>query len=261
VGLKTHCKVAMVVRQEGDGIRRYVHLSTGNYNFVTAQSYEDIGLFTCDEAFGEDATELFNFLTGYSSKRGYKKLWVAPLNLRHKLEEHIDHEIQVARKGDRARLVLKVNSLVDPQVIRQLYAASQAGVHVDLLVRGICCLRPGVKGVSDNIHVYSVLGRYLEHSRLFYFENGGKHALYVGSADLMPRNLYHRVEEVFPIENPDYVEYLRDTVLKAYFRPERHVRELQPDGSYKRLHAKQDEKVPSVQEWLMENRWKKKAKS
>ncbi len=137
VGLKTHCKVVMVVRQEGDGIRRYIHMSTGNYNFVTAQSYEDIGLFTCDEAFGEDATELFNFLTGYSGKRGYKKLWVAPVNLRHKLEEHIRREVEAARKGNRARLIFKVNSLVDPQVIRQLYEASQAGVRVDLLVRGI----------------------------------------------------------------------------------------------------------------------------
>jgi polyphosphate kinase len=236
-------------------------MSTGNYNFVTAQSYEDIGLFTCDEAIGEDVTELFNFLTGYSGKRGYKKLWVAPLNLRQKLEEHIHREVQAAKKGNRARLLFKVNSLVDPQIIRQLYEASQSGVRVDLLVRGICCLRPGLKGISDNIHVYSVLGRYLEHSRLFYFENGGKHALYVGSADLMPRNLFHRVEEVFPIEDPDYVEYLRDMVLEAYFRPERHVRELQPDGSYKRLHARDEQKVQSVQEWLMEHRWKKKARA
>jgi len=260
VGLKTHCKVAMVVRQEGAGIRRYIHLSTGNYNYVTSMSYEDIGLFTCDEALGADATELFNFLTGYSSKRGYRKLWVAPVNLRQKLEEHIHREMQHAKKGNRARLIFKVNSLVDPRMIRLLYEASQAGVHVDLLVRGICCLRPGVKGVSDNIRVYSVLGRYLEHSRIFYFENGGKDEIYIGSADLMPRNLYHRVETVFPIEDPDYVEYLRDSMLQSYFREECHTRELQPDGSYKRLHARQGDNFEGVQQWLMNNRWKKKVK-
>jgi polyphosphate kinase len=261
IGLKTHCKVAMVVRQEGDGIRRYVHMATGNYNFVTSMSYEDIGLFTCDEAFGEDATELFNFLTGYAGKRGYRKLWVAPQNLRQKLEEHIHREIQHAKKGDRARLIFKVNSLVDPPMIRLLYEASQAGVRVDLLVRGICSLRPGIPGISDNIRVFSVLGRYLEHSRVFYFENGGKQELYVGSADLMPRNLNHRVETVFPIEDADYVEYLRDQVLYSYFRDERHTRELQTDGSYKRLHAKHGEDFEGVQRWLMNNRWKKKVKA
>jgi polyphosphate kinase len=146
-------------------------------------------------------------------------------------------------------------------MIRLLYEASQAGVCVDLLVRGICCLRPGVKGVSDNIRVYSVLGRYLEHSRIFYFENGGKHQIYVGSADLMPRNLYHRVETVFPIEDADYVEYLRDAVLESYFREERHTRELQTDGSYKRLHARHEDEFEGVQQWLMSNRWKKKVKA
>jgi polyphosphate kinase len=258
VGLKTHCKVAMVVRQEGDGIRRYVHMSTGNYNYTTAMAYEDIGLFTCDEAFGEDATELFNFLTGYSGPRGYRKLWVAPANLRQKLEQHIHREMQHARKGNPARLIFKANALVDPPMIRLLYEASQAGVQIDLLVRGICCLRPGIPGISDNIRVYSVLGQYLEHSRIFYFENGGKPELFLGSADLMPRNLDHRVETVFPIEDPDYVEYLRDSVLQSYFREERHTRQLQPDGSYKRLHAKQHDGFEGVQQWLMSHRWKKK---
>ena len=257
VGLKTHCKVAMVVRQEGDGIRRYVHLATGNYNYVTSMAYEDIGLFTCDEAIGEDATELFNFLTGYSGKRGYHKLWVAPLNLRQKLEDRIRREIEHAEKGNRAGLILKVNALVDPHIIQLLYQASQAGVRVDLLVRGICCLRPGVKGVSENIRVRSVLGRYLEHSRLFYFQNGGKEEIYLGSADLMQRNLNHRVEVVFPVEDPDHVEYLRDHVLQAYFHDHYHTRVMQPDGTYKRLQAKDGHNTAGVQEWLMDNPWKK----
>ncbi len=257
VGLKTHCKVVMVVRQEGSGIRRYVHLATGNYNYVTAMTYEDIGLFTCDEAIGDDATELFNFLTGYSSKHAYRKLWVAPANLREKLEEHIRREIGHAKKGNPARLIFKVNSLVDPRVIQLLYQASQAGVRVDLLVRGICCLRPGIKGVSDNIQVRSVLGRYLEHSRIFYFQNGGKEEIYMGSADLMQRNLNHRVEVLYPVEDHDYVEYLRDHVLKAYFRDQCHTRVMQPDGSYKRLHQKRGDQLLGVQEYLMENPWKK----
>jgi polyphosphate kinase len=261
MGLKTHCKIGMVVRQEGAGVRRYIHLSTGNYNYVTSSVYEDIGLFTCDEAIADDATELFNFLTGYSSKRGYRKLWVAPVNLRQKLEECIRREIALAKNGDRARLILKVNSLVDPDVIRLLYQASQAGVRVDLLVRGICCLRPGVKGISENICVRSVLGRYLEHSRIFYFENGGKEEIYLGSADLMQRNLNHRVEEVFPVEDPDYVKYLRTHVLEAFFRDERHTRVMQSDGSYERLEGKHSEEVLGVQEWLMSNPWKRKTKS
>ena len=261
VGLKTHCKVGMVVRQEGDGIRRYIHMSTGNYNFVTAMTYEDIGLFTCDEAIGEDATELFNFLTGYSSKQRYRKLWVAPVNLRQKLEERIEREIEHANKGKPARLILKANALVDPHIIQLLYRASQAGVRVDLLIRGICCLRPGIKGVSENIQVRSVLGRYLEHSRIFYFENGGKEEIYLGSADLMQRNLNHRVESVYPVEDPDYVEYLRDYVLKAYFRDNCHTRVMRPDGSYERLRPKQGDETEGVQEWLMNSTWKKKAKA
>ena len=260
VGLKTHAKVAMVVRQEGEGIRRYVHLSTGNYNFVTANAYEDIGLFTCDEAIGDDSTELFNFLTGYSGKQRYRKLWVAPVNLRQNLEERIERETEHAKKGQRARLVFKVNALVDPHIIQLLYAASQAGVKVDLLIRGICCLRPGIQGISDNIQVRSVLGRYLEHSRIFYFENGGKEEIYLGSADLMQRNLNHRVEALYPVEDPDYVEYLRDTVLQAYFRDSRHTRIMLPDGSYERLRQKDGDDSVDVQEWLMDHTWKKKIK-
>ncbi len=261
VGLKTHCKIGMVVRQEGDGIRRYIHLSTGNYNYVTATAYEDIGLFTCDEAIGEDATDLFNFLTGYSGKQRYRKLWVAPVNLRQNLEERIEREIEHARKGEKAHLIFKANALVDPRIIQLLYRASQAGVRVELLIRGICCLRPGVKGISDNIEVRSILGRYLEHSRIFYFRNGGNEEIYLGSADLMPRNLDHRVEAVFPVEDPEYVVYLRDHVLQAYFLDSCHTRVMQPDGSYVRLRQKEGDETVGVQEWLMENPWKKKAKA
>jgi polyphosphate kinase len=261
MGLKTHCKVGMVVRQEGEGIRRYVHLATGNYNYVTSTTYEDIGMFTCDDAIADDATELFNFLTGYSSKPKYRKLWVAPINLRQNLEERIRREIEHAKKGDRARLIFKVNALVDPHIIQLLYEASQAGVRVDLLVRGICCLKPGVKGVSENICVRSVLGRYLEHSRVFYFENGGKEEIYLGSADLMQRNLNHRVEEIFPVGDSEYVKYLRDYVLQAYFRDHCHTRIMQADGSYKRLQSKEGDTALGVQDWLMSNPWKKKAKA
>jgi polyphosphate kinase len=261
MGLKTHCKVGMVVRQEGEGIRRYVHLATGNYNYVTSTIYEDIGLFTCDEVIADDATELFNFLTGYSSKPKYRKLWVAPINLRQNLEERIRREIEHAKKGDRSRLIFKVNALVDPHIIQLLYEASQAGVRVDLLVRGICCLRPGLEGVSENICVRSVLGRYLEHSRIFYFENGGSEEIYLGSADLMQRNLNHRVEEIFPVEDPEYVKYLRDYVLQAYFRDHCHTRIMQADGSYKRLHSKEGDTTLGVQDWLMSNPWKKKTKT
>ncbi len=260
VGLKTHSKIAMVVRQEGEGIRRYIHLATGNYNYVTANSYEDIGLFTCDEAIGEDATELFNFLTGYSGQQRYRKLWVAPVNLRQNIEERILREIEHAKKGDKARLIFKVNALVDPHIIQMLYEASQAGVKVDLLIRGICCLRPGIKGISDNIQVRSVLGRYLEHSRIFYFQNGGEEEVYLGSADLMQRNLNHRVEALYPVEDPDYVEYLRDSVLKAYLHDTRQTRLMRPDGSYERLHPKEGDETKGVQEWLMDNPWKKQLK-
>ncbi|HEX8991407.1 MAG TPA: polyphosphate kinase 1 [Anaerolineales bacterium] len=253
VGLKTHCKVCMVVRREGDGIRRYIHLATGNYNDLTAKAYEDIGMFTCDEAVGADATDLFNFLTGYSSQAKYRKLLVAPVNLRERLETLIRRETELARKGVPARLIFKVNALVDPHVIQLLYAASQAGVQVELLVRGICCLKPGIKGVSENIKVRSVLGRYLEHSRIFYFRNGGQEEIYLGSADLMPRNLNHRVEVMFPVQSPEEIRYLRDHVLQTYFKDHSQTRILQSDGTYKRLQPKAGDTTLGVQDWLMSN--------
>jgi len=251
VGLKTHCKVTMVVRQEGEGIRRYLHLATGNYNALTSRIYEDIGIFTCDDAMGADATDLFNYLTGYSTKQEYRKLLVAPVSLRKKMEEFILREIEHARLGRKARLIFKVNSLVDPQMIQLLYRASQAGVQVDLLVRGMCCLRPGIKGVSEHIRVISIVGRYLEHSRLFYFQNDGREEIYLGSADLMTRNLNHRVEVVFPVESKDHIHYLRHHVLDAYFKDNTRARILQPDGTYTRLAPESGKDVVDVQERFM----------
>ncbi len=258
VGLKTHCKIGMAVRQEGDGIRRYVHLATGNYNHVTSNIYEDIGLFTCDEAIGADATDLFNFLTGYSTQQEYRKLLVAPVNLRARLETLIQREMEHAKNGQKARLIFKANSITDPRMIQLLYEASQAGVKVDLLIRSISCLRPGLKDVSENIRVNSVVGRYLEHSRIFYFYNRGKEEIYLGSADLMERNLSHRVEVVFPVENPAHIRHLRDHVLESYFKDNVRTRVMHPNGVYTRISPKKDEDRVDVQEWLMNRAWDKK---
>jgi len=254
VGLKTHSKIAMVVRREGEGIRRYLHLATGNYNPFTAVIYEDIGIFTCDETMGVDATDLFNYLTGYSTKQDYRKLLIAPVTLRAKLEEFIARETGHALAGRRAHIILKVNALVDPQMIRLLYRASQAGVRVDLFVRGICCLRPGWPGVSDNISVTSTVGRYLEHSRIFYFLNDGAEEVFLGSADLMQRNLNHRVEVVFPVESPEHVRYLRDNALEAYRHDNFKVRRMLADGTYERVSADVSEDLVSAHDYLMRSR-------
>jgi polyphosphate kinase len=253
VGLKVHCKVIMVVRKEGDGIRRYLHLGTGNYNAVTSLGYEDIGLFTCDEVIASDVTDLFNHLTGYSTKHEFKKLLVAPFNLRAGLEKLVRREIEHAQSGQKAHLIFKVNAIVDRGFIGLLYEASQAGVKVDLLVRSMCCLIPGIKGVSDNIHVVSIVGRYLEHSRLYYFHNGGKEEIYTGSADLMTRNLDHRVEVVFPIENAEQVRYLRDKILGIYLKDNMRGRVMRENGTYVRLKPQGEDKVVDVQEFLMNN--------
>jgi len=253
VGLKVHCKVIMVVRKEGDGIRRYLHLGTGNYNAVTSLVYEDIGLFTCDEVLASDVTDLFNHLTGYSTKHEFKKLLVAPFNLRAGLEKLVRREIEHAQSGRKAHLIFKVNAIVDRRFIGLLYEASQAGVKVDLLVRSMCCLIPGIKGVSDNIHVVSIVGRYLEHSRLYYFHNDGKEEIYTGSADLMTRNLDHRVEVVFPIENAEQVRYLRDKILGAYLKDNMRGRVMRENGTYMRLKPQGEDKVVDVQEFLMNN--------
>jgi polyphosphate kinase len=243
----------MVVRKEGDGIRRYLHLGTGNYNAVTSTIYEDMGLFTCDETLASDVTDLFNHLTGYSTQHDFRKLLVAPFNLRSGLERLIRREIGHAQSGRKAHLIFKVNAIVDPGFIQLLYEASQAGVKVDLLVRSMCCLKPGIKGVSENVNVVSIVGRYLEHSRLYYFYNNGVEEIYMGSADLMPRNLDHRVEVIFPVEHAEYVRYLRDQMLETYLRDNRRARVMQDNGTYQRLQPPSEEKAVDVQEFFMKN--------
>jgi len=234
LGLKVHCKALLIVRKEGDVIRRYAHLSTGNYNSVTAQLYTDIGMLTCDSDIGADCSDLFNFLTGYSAKSKYRKLLVAPISLRHRFEELLQREIDHQKAGRPAHLILKMNSLVDRKMIQLLYQASQAGVKVDLLVRGICCLRAGVPGVSDNIQVTSIVGRFLEHSRIYYFGNGGNEEIYLGSADLMPRNLNRRVEVLFPVQDKNLIRVLKDDILGTYMKEQAKARHMQPDGKYVR---------------------------
>src|SRR5208282_566556 len=233
VGMKVHSKIALVVRREGDAIRRYVHLGTGNYNPITARLYTDLGLLTCNEQIAADATQFFNALTGYSARQDPEKLLVAPVNMRERLEELIRREIDHQKSGRGGRLIFKANSLEDPPMIRLLYQASQAGVKVDLLVRGICCLRPGVPGMSENIRVISIVGRFLEHSRVYYFQNSGAEEVYLGSADLMRRNLSHRVEIIFPVENPRLVRRLKE-ILDVYLADQAKARYLQSDGSYTR---------------------------
>src|SRR5271167_2576407 len=234
LGLKVHCKAALIVRKEGDVIRRYAHLATGNYNSVTAQLYTDVGMLTCDPDIGADCSDLFNFLTGYSTKSKYRKLLVAPNSLRNRFEELLQREIDHQKAGRPAHLILKMNSLVDRKMIQLLYQASQAGVKVDLLVRGICCLRAGVPGVSDNIQVTSIVGRFLEHSRIYYFRNGGDEEIYLGSADLMPRNLNRRVEVLFPVQNQALIRVLKDDILGTYRKEQAKARHMLPDGKYVR---------------------------
>jgi polyphosphate kinase len=254
LGLKVHSKITLVVRQEGDTIRRYVHLGTGNYNPLTAHLYTDLGMFTADEDIGADASDLFNYLTGYSSKKDYRKLLVAPINLRQRFQEMIQREIEHQQHSGNGHLVFKMNSLEDPDMVRHLYAASQAGVKVDLLVRGICCLRPGVPGVSDNIRVISIVGRFLEHSRIYYFHNAGEEEIYLGSADLMSRNLIRRVEVLFTVEDRRLVRHLRDHVLEVYLSDNVKSREMTADGTYHRRTAAPTEEPFSSQDWFLSRR-------
>jgi polyphosphate kinase len=251
LGLKTHSKIALVVRKEGEGLRRYVHLSTGNYNALTAQVYTDLGLFTSDDEIGADATDLFNYLTGYSAKKDYRKLLIAPINLRSKLEALIRREMEHQQRGEQGHLIFKVNAVVDRHMIKLLYQASQAGVKIELVARGVCCLRPGVPGVSDNITVHSVVGRFLEHSRIYYFRNGGQEEIYLGSADLMTRNLDRRVEILFPVENARLIRHLRDEVLAAYLADNVKARRLLPDGAYERLRPAPDQPAVNSQTWFL----------
>jgi polyphosphate kinase len=234
MGLKTHCKTTLIVRREKEGLRRYVHLATGNYNPETSAVYTDLGLLTVDEQIGEDATELFNYLTAYSQNDGFRKLLVAPLNLRERMVELIARETENAKNGVPARIIAKFNRLADVHIIRALYEASQAGVEIDLIVRGICMLRPGIPGLSENIRVRSIVGPLLEHSRVYYFANGGDEEVYIGSSDWMPRNLDRRVEVVAPVENANLKNYLKNEYLAAYLRDNVKARELRSDGFYKR---------------------------
>jgi polyphosphate kinase len=248
VGLKTHCKIALVVRKEGDHIRRYVHLGTGNYNHITAQLYEDVGMFTCDPEIGADCTDMFNYLTGYSLKEDYRKLLVAPINMRQLFEDMIRYEMEVQQNGGRGHIIFKVNSLVDPPLIKLLYQASQIGVKVDLIVRGICSLRPGIKGMSENIRVVSILGRFLEHSRIYYFRNEGKPKIYLGSADLMPRNLNRRVEVLFPVEDTKLTRRIRTYILKILMEDNLKARVMLPDGDTRHLKPRSARTARNAQE-------------
>ena len=251
VGLKVHAKVALVVRKEQDGIRRYVHLGTGNYNASTARVYTDLGLMTSRPEIGADASDLFNYLTGYSIQSTFRKLLVAPVSLRQGLLERIEREVaQHARSGN-GRLIFKMNALVDAEMIQALYRASQAGVRVDLLIRGVCCLRPGIPGVSETITVTAILGRFLEHSRIYCFHNNGSPEVYLGSADLMTRNLDRRVEELFPVEDPALRGFIYNELLPAYQRDTVNTRLLHADGSYTHAAPSGGQSPFDIQTYLM----------
>jgi polyphosphate kinase len=242
VGYKIHAKVALVVRREGDRILRYVHLGTGNYNPNTAKLYTDLSMLTCRADFGEDATNLFNLLTGICQFQGMKKLIVAPFDLHARILQLIAREVDNAKRGLPARIIAKLNSLVEPQIIEALYAASQAGVKIDLIVRGNCCLRPGVPGLSENITVRSIVGRFLEHSRIYYFENACQPDVFLGSADWMPRNLFRRIEVVFPVEDGILADRVMREILGITLADNVKARFLGPDGIYRKAVLKNGEK-------------------
>ena len=260
---KTHCKATLVVRREGKQLRRYVHVSTGNYNTVTAKIYTDIGLFTCNPDFGNDVSALFNVLTGFNSWTGgdlptaqtvsamFRKFMVSPVTTQETILRLIDREIQKSTSKNPGRIIAKMNALIDTKVIRKLYEASRAGVHIDLLARGICCLRPGVPGISENIRVISILDRFLEHSRIYYFHNGGNPEIYSGSADWMPRNFKRRAEILYPIENTELKARIINEILMTYLSDNVKARFLQPDGSYVRLKPKEGDRLVRSQSELI----------
>jgi len=252
LGLKTHCKLMLIVRRERTGLRRYVHVATGNYNMITARLYTDLGVMSTDEEMGADASELFNFLTGFSKQKEYRKFLVAPVALRRRLAAFIERETALGKKG---RIIIKVNHLVDAPLIRALYRASQAGVKIDLIIRGICCLRPGIKGVSSNIVVKSIIGRFLEHTRIYYFHNDGQPDIYIGSADLMPRNIDRRVEVLAPVENESLRREIKG-ILNVYLHDTAKSHILQPDGNYMpQITTLEDGEVPfNAQEWFLNGR-------
>ncbi len=249
--MKTHCKLCLVVRRDRDGLRSYAHIGTGNYNPVTARQYTDLGLFTCDHDITQDISELFNYLTGFSRQTEYRKLLVAPLNLREGILERIRREIALHRKEGKGMLIFKLNALVDPEVIEALYDASEAGVKVDLICRGVCCLRPGVPGMSENIRVFSIVGRFLEHSRVYYFQHGKHPEALIGSADLMRRNLDRRIEVLTPVEDSKLVTLLRENVLDVYLRDTEKAWELGPEGCYVQRKPKAGVEPFNAQEYLM----------
>ncbi len=254
VGLKVHAKLCMVVRREKDGIRRYLHLGTGNYNATTSRIYTDFGLLTCDKEKGEDVANIFNLLTGYARITNYQKLLVAPVTLRNSIIDRIDREITHHLERGNGHIIFKMNALIDPLCITALYRASQAGVKVDLQVRGICCLRPGITDVSENITVTSIVGRFLEHARIYYFHNGGDEEVLLGSADLMPRNLDRRVEILFPIENLQNRKAIISTILPVQLRDTIKCRLLKSDGSYERRTPSEDMPALNTQSWLVDHR-------
>jgi polyphosphate kinase len=253
IGLKTHCKVSLVVRRERDGLHRYVHIGTGNYNTSVARQYTDLGLMTHAAEMGADASDLFNYLTGYSKQEDFNKFIVAPLTLRRRLMSFIEAE---TAHGDQGYIIIKANSLVDADIIRALYHASRAGVKIDLIIRSFCCLRPGVKGVSENIRVRSIVGRFLEHSRIYYFHNQGKPQLYAGSADPMPRNLDRRVEALFPIEDPVMQKDIINHILNVYLLDTAKAHILQADGTYipRSSLLEKDEPLFNSQMWFLNGR-------
>lgn len=253
LGLKTHGKLTLIVRREGDALKRYMHIASGNYNPTTSCFYTDVGLFTADDEIGADATELFNYLTGCSRQMEYRKLFVAPVNLREKISALIDREIAHHRAGEPAYLAAKINRLADKQIIEKLYEASQAGVKIDLIVRGICMLRPGVPGLSENITVRNVIGRFLEHSRVFYFANAGEEEIYIGSADWMSRNLNNRIEVLTPVSDTALKHYLKNVLLSAYLRDNVKARELRPDGTYAEVARAPGDRPFSSQEFFLKN--------
>ncbi len=243
LGLKTHCKTTLVIRREGEDLRRYVHIATGNYNPETSAFYTDLGLLTANDAIGADATELFNYLTVYSRPESFNELVVAPIYLRKQMLKLIKGETANAEVGKPARIIAKMNRLADAEIVNALYDASRAGVEIDLIIRGVCTLRPGVRGLSENIRVRSIVGRLLEHSRVYYFENGGDAKIYTGSSDWMPRNLDRRVEVLTPVYSPPLRRYLRHEFLESYLRDTAKARELKPDGTYTRPNREHDTEV------------------
>ncbi|NLT50568.1 MAG: polyphosphate kinase 1, partial [Ignavibacteria bacterium] len=252
LGLKTHSKMTLVVRKEPEGVKRYVHLSTGNYNATTAKIYTDISYFTDDNAICSDVSEIFNFLTGYSEQRTFRTLTVAPINMRDTFLNLINQEISNIKKRKKGYIIFKLNSLVDPVLIAALYEASCSGVKIDLIIRGICCLIPQIKGLSENITVRSIVGRFLEHSRVYYFYNNNKEIIYVSSADLMPRNLDRRVEVAFPINDKKLKKNIYENILLLNLKDNVKSRLLMPDGKYHPIKTSDNEEKISSQERLME---------